>query len=132
MTEQNLPPTSDGQEATIDWSVLDTFRTFRKQGDPDPSTRLINIFLKSSPPLLDSLQTAIQAAAPESLANVAHSMKSGSLNMGATGLGELCARLEKIGRSGTIEEADALLDRIKLEYAAVEAAFRKIMPENEN
>jgi HPt (histidine-containing phosphotransfer) domain-containing protein len=129
MTMQNLSPT---HEATIDWSVLETLQTFRKQGAPDPRTRLINIFLSSSPPLLDSLQTAIQAADPDSLANAAHSMKSGSLNMGATELGELCARLEKIGRLGSIEEAEDLLARLELEYAAVEAAFRKIVSEHEN
>jgi len=119
-------------EATIDWSVLETLQTFRKQGAPDPRTRLINIFLSSSPPLLDSLQTAIQVAAPESLAKAAHSMKSGSLNMGATVLGELCSRLEKIGRRGSIEEAEDLFARIEIEYGAVVAAFRKIVSEQEN
>jgi HPt (histidine-containing phosphotransfer) domain-containing protein len=129
MTLQNLSPT---HEATIDWSVLETLQTFRKPGGPDPRARLINIFLNTSPPLLDSLQTAIQASAPDSLANIAHSMKSGSLNMGATELGNLCARLEKIGRRGTTEEAEDLLARIELEYAAVDVAFRKIVSEQEN
>jgi len=129
MTMQSLSPT---HEATIDWSVLETLQTFRKQGAPDPRTRLINIFLSCSPPLLDALQTAIQTSAPDSLANAAHSMKSGSLNMGATELGELCARLENIGRRGSIEEAEDLLARLELEYGAVEAAFRKIVSEQEN
>ena len=129
MTMQNLSQT---HEATIDWSVLETLQTFRKQGAPDPRTRLINIFLNSSPPLLDSLKTAIRTSAPDFLANAAHSMKSGSLNMGATELGELCARLEKIGRRGSIEEAEDLFARLEIEYGAVEAAFRKIVSEQEN
>ncbi|MRR55231.1 MAG: Hpt domain-containing protein [Deltaproteobacteria bacterium] len=130
MTEQNLPTEHHEHEAMIDWSILEMLRSLRKKDGPDPGTKLINIFISSSPALLNSMQAAIQAASPESLANAAHSMKSGSLNMGATGLGELCAKLEQIGRSGTMNEAEDLLAKINREYVAVVAAFEKKLTEN--
>lgn len=127
---QDLPPKNETLEATIDWSVLDTLRSLRKPDGPDPGKRLITVFISSSPVLLESMQTAIRSSDSEGLANAAHSLKSGSLNMGATGLGELCARLEKIGRGGTIDEAGDLFAKIELEYAAVEAAFTQFLSED--
>lgn len=132
MAEKNIPQTSTELDATIDWSILETLRSYRKQGAPDPCIRLINIFLSSSPALLTAMHTALEAADPESLAKSAHSMKSSSLNMGATALGELCATLEKIGKSTTTADAGELFAMVKLEYAAVEAAFQKVVSENEN
>ncbi|RQW87381.1 MAG: Hpt domain-containing protein [Geobacter sp.] len=130
MKEQNLPSGHHEHAATIDWSVLETLRSLRRQGGPDPGTKLINIFINSSPALLDSMRTAIMAAAPEALANAAHSMKSGSLNMGALGLGELCAKLEKIGRGGTTDGAEDLLEKTQREYLAVVAAFKRTLSES--
>jgi HPt (histidine-containing phosphotransfer) domain-containing protein len=132
MAEHNMPRTSTELDATIDWSILETLRSYRKQGAPDPCIRLINIFLSSSPALLTTMHTALEAADPESLAKAAHSMKSSSLNMGATALGELCASLEKIGNRTITAQASNLFAMAKLEYAAVEAAFQKVLSENEN
>jgi HPt (histidine-containing phosphotransfer) domain-containing protein len=129
MTSQNLLPP---HEATIDWSILETLRAYRKAGDPDPRIRLINIFLGISPNLLKTMHSALQTADSESLAKAAHSLKSSSLNMGAMALGELCASLEKIGKSGTTAETGDLFARAELEYAAVEAAFTTLVSENEN
>jgi two-component system sensor histidine kinase/response regulator len=131
VTKINLPQKATASNATIDWSVLETLRSYRKQGGPDPCIRLITIFLDSSPALLKGMHTALQTADPESLAKAAHSMKSGSLNMGATVLGELCTQLEIIGRSGVTEEAGDLFARVEHEYAAVETAFGKFVSENE-
>jgi len=128
--EQKLPPSDTNHEATIDWSNLEMLRSLRKPDGSDPGTKLINLFISTSPALLDAMQTALQAASPSSLADAAHSMKSGSLNMGAVGLGELCARLEKIGRSGTTDGATDLLAKINSEYVAVAAAFTRKLSEN--
>ncbi|MDD2336800.1 MAG: Hpt domain-containing protein [Geobacteraceae bacterium] len=131
MTDQDLPQTSDTHHAMIDWSVLEAFLAFRRQGGPDPRIRLINVFLTSSPALLGAIRAALQSSDAASLSKAAHSMKSGSLNMGAVGLGGLCAALEKIGRNGTTDKAGELFAKVEREYAAVEAAFSKIVSENQ-
>ncbi len=132
MTEKNLPMGRDSHDATIDWEVLETLQVLRKPGGPDPRARLITVFLTSSPALMDSLRTAHRESNPEALAQAAHSMKSGSMNLGATGLGNLCAELEKIGRSGTMEKTGDLLVMAEIEYAAVATAFERIVSESEN
>jgi HPt (histidine-containing phosphotransfer) domain-containing protein len=129
MTEQNLQPADDAHKATIDGSVLDMLQTFRRAGGPDPRIRLINVFLNSSPALLDALRAALQSSNADALNKAAHSMKSASLNMGAVGLGDLCAALEKLGRNGTTEKAGDLFAMVEREFAAVEAAFTRIVSE---
>jgi HPt (histidine-containing phosphotransfer) domain-containing protein len=131
MTDQNLTQISEEHHAMIDWSVLETFLALRRQGGPDPRLRLIMVFLTSSPAILDAMRAALQSADADSLSKAAHSLKSGSLNMGAVGLGNLCATLEKVGRNGTTEKAGDLFARVEQEYAAVETAFRKIVSGNE-
>lgn len=128
--KQQLEPNDATHEATIDWGTLEMLRSLRKPDGSDPGTKLIKLFISSSPALLDSMQAALQAASPASLAEVAHSMKSSSLNMGAVWLGELCTRLEKIGRGGTTDGAAELFDQINSEYVAVAAAFTRKLSEN--
>jgi len=128
--KQKLPSNGTTHEATIDWSSLEMLRSLRKPDGSDPGTKLINLFISTSPALLDAMQSALQAASPESLAKAAHSLKSSSLNMGAVGLGELCARLEKIGDGGASDGAADLLAQIQSEYVAVVTAFKKKLSEN--
>ncbi|MDD2320659.1 MAG: Hpt domain-containing protein [Geobacteraceae bacterium] len=132
MTEKRQFLTPDPYVAAIDWNVLEAFQVLRKPGGPDPRVRLITIFLTSSSGLMDALRTALRKSDPEALSKAAHSMKSGSMNVGATGLGKLCAELEKIGRNGTTKNADKLFAAAESQYAAVADAFKQIVSENNN
>jgi HPt (histidine-containing phosphotransfer) domain-containing protein len=132
MNDNKQPVVRDSREATINWEVLEALLVLRKPGGPDPRARLIKVFLSSSPTLMDSLRTAHRNSDPEALAQAAHSMKSSSMNLGATELGNLCAELERIGRSGSMEKTGDLLAMAESEYASVATAFEKIVSENEN
>lgn len=127
MSSQNQCLGQDPNNAVIDWSVMDTFIALCKPGRPDPRARLIRVFLASSPEILNEIRNAILAADACSLARTAHSMKSGSLNVGAVKLGTLCAELEKIGRSGTTEGAKDPFAQAEAQYDAVAAAFRTLL-----
>jgi HPt (histidine-containing phosphotransfer) domain-containing protein len=132
MTEQCHLLHRNENDAVIDWNALKAFQALGKPGGPDPRVRLINVFLGSSPGLLEKMRAALRASDPESLAKAAHSMKSSSMNMGATGLGLLCAELEKIGRNNTMADAGRLLARAEIQYGAVAAAFRAALSEFES
>ena len=64
----------------------------------------------------------------ETLTRAAHSMKSGSLNVGALELGALCRSLEEAGRSGSVPDATGRI-------AAIDGAFadarRELLAERE-
>lgn len=129
MNRQSQFTDQDPNNAVIDWSVLDTFLALCKPGRPDPRARLIRVFLDSTPDILNQIRNAITTADARSLAGTAHSMKSGSMNVGAAQLGALCAELEKIGRSGTTEGAKEPFTRAEAQYEAVATAFRTVLSE---
>jgi HPt (histidine-containing phosphotransfer) domain-containing protein len=74
--------------------------------------------------LMEAIKTAISAADGTLLTKAAHSLKSSSMNVGAGGLGSLCAELERTGKAGSNEEAKNLVDRVEIQYAAAIAALK--------
>jgi HPt (histidine-containing phosphotransfer) domain-containing protein len=113
------------QNGVIEWSVLDEILAFRKPGGPDPRRRIITIYLDSSPMLMEAIKTAISAPDTSLIHKSAHALKSSSMNVGAIGLGPLCADLERAGKAGSIEDAKNLFDRLETQYAAVIAALQE-------
>jgi HPt (histidine-containing phosphotransfer) domain-containing protein len=129
-TEDNsLSPTNNPENTVIDWSVLDAFAAFRKPGGQDPRVRLMNVYLQSSPSLLETLRAALTAGDAAALAKAAHSLKSSSSGVGATGFGGVCAALEMLGRTNALQDAPALLEKAEKEFTAVCAAFRQALRE---
>jgi HPt (histidine-containing phosphotransfer) domain-containing protein len=125
MTSTVDPGNGDSMEnGVIDWSVLEEYLAFRKPGRPDPRRRIISIYLDTSPALMDAIKTAISGADGTLLSKSAHSLKSCSTQVGAGGLGSLCAELERTGRAGAISEAKTLVARLETQYAAVSAALK--------
>ena len=125
MTTTTDPGTGDSmQKSVIEWSVLDELLAFRKPGGPDPRRRIITIYLDSAPKLMEAIKTAISAADGTLVSKSAHALKSSSMNVGALGLGSLCAELERLGKTDSIEEAKNLFDRVETLYAAVTTALQ--------
>jgi len=86
------------QAGAIDWSVLDALKVLQKPNSPDLRLRLMTMYLKSSPPLMEGIRTAISNSDSQLLTTSAHTLKSTSLSLGAMKLGVICAQLEQIGR----------------------------------
>lgn len=129
-TDENTMMTSTPPTNTlIDWSVLDAFAAFRKPGGQDPRARLITVYLQSSPSLMETLSAALTAGDAPAFAKAAHSLKSSSAGVGATGFGHVCAELEQLGRANALHDAPALLERAENEFSAVCAAFREALRE---
>lgn len=120
----------DTQRGAIDWSILNSMKMLQQPGKPDPRIRLMNLYLTTSPPLMEGIRSAIASRDGEALMNAAHSLKSSSMSLGATGLGGICARLEQQGRANSLDEAPPLLDQAEAEFAAVTAAFRQVVDQD--
>ena len=111
------------RQSAIDWSVLDALAVLQKPGKPDLRVRLMTIFLKSSPPLMEGIKAAIIASDRLLLTTSAHTLKSTCLSLGAMKLGANCAELEQIGRDNALQDAGDLPIQAEEQYAAVTAAF---------
>ncbi len=63
------------------------------------------------------MRIAAAAGDTETMEREAHTLKGGSLNLGAQTLTNLCADLEQLGRDGSLEGTEELI-------TSIETAFR--------
>src|SRR5512141_1212286 len=76
-------------EGAVDWRVLDELKVLQKPGAPDLRLRLMTMFLKSSPPLMEGIRTAVLTSDAQLLTMSAHTLKSTALSLGAMRLGAI-------------------------------------------
>jgi len=105
--------------------------------DPDAMTRLLEItggdvafvdelvdtFLDDATTQLDALRAAAKAGDAGAAVRPAHSLKSNSVNVGATVLADLCRSIETDGRTGTVPGLDARVRDVEAEFAGVREAL---------
>jgi len=112
----------------IDQQALDKLVALRRQGGAEILVKVINMYLDHSPSLLHQIREAIgDPEAADSVHRAAHSLKSASMNVGATKLAHLAQELEKMGREGRLDDADATLQEIDAIYPQVRDALSTLM-----
>lgn len=77
---------------------------------------LVSSYLEDAQSRLDKLAAAIQQSDAAVIKAEAHSLKGSSLNLGASGLAELCSLLEKCGNTGELGEAVTLFAKTEAEF----------------
>jgi two-component system, sensor histidine kinase and response regulator len=107
-------------EALIDDSRMRTFR----QDYPEIVNQLVDLFVQSSPPLIDGLREAVTAGDDDALHRGAHKLKGSCQNIGATWMATLCRTLE----TGA-EDAEATVGELAAAFAPTEAAIRRAVAE---
>jgi two-component system sensor histidine kinase/response regulator len=71
--------------------------------------RLVGLYLESSQKRLEKIRIAIKEQDAKTLSFEAHTLKSGSANLGATGLTRIAQELENIGKTGLVSDGSVLL-----------------------
>jgi two-component system, sensor histidine kinase and response regulator len=115
------PAASD--PALLDEAVLAPMRKSR----PDMLARIIKAYLAYAPVAISDLSAAAREADLERLGRHAHSLKSSSANLGANGLSALCRELEQTAKTGGLDAAQALAEKICVAFNAVNAALEAEM-----
>jgi two-component system, sensor histidine kinase and response regulator len=106
-------PAVEAVDALIDAARMRTFRT----DYPDIVDQLLDLFLQSTPPLLEELRTADDA---ETRRRAAHKLKGSCQNIGAVFMATLCRSLE------TAEgDVSATLDELEDAFNSTETALRQ-------
>lgn len=88
---------------------------------------LIETYLKDSSDRISYLRHAIGSADADAFAKTAHSFKGSSINIGAPRLGELCLKAEKTGKDNRLDEAEAVVKAIELEFLQVEQTLKRFL-----
>jgi PAS domain S-box-containing protein len=109
--EEEAPSPLDESVIEMLWSI-----------DEDGSLlgEVIDTFLRIAPKRLESLR---ETSDPAALERAAHSFLGSCVNLGALRMGELCAKLEHLGRAGSMEGAKALVAALEDDYRGVRLAL---------
>jgi len=76
---------SGTEESPLDPRVLERIRALQRPGEPDLLGKVIEIYLRESPRLVQAIREASTKGEAEALRKAAHSFKSSSANLGALG-----------------------------------------------
>jgi HPt (histidine-containing phosphotransfer) domain-containing protein len=93
-------------------------------GDVGFLKELVDAYLDSTPGLLAAMRQAAANGDAAGLQRAAHTLKTGSASMGALALAALCKELEDVGRSGSLDSAEARIAAAAAAYDDVAAALR--------
>jgi len=106
---------SGGESPALDPIVLGELRELLEDG----FNELLQSYLSESPKRLMEIRDAILSKKADTMGLAAHSLKSGSANLGALTLSAMAKELEILGRSGTVEGAVEPFKRLVAEYQRV-------------
>ncbi|TDY36878.1 response regulator [Janthinobacterium sp. 75] len=107
--------------------ALENIRTLSRADGDALLERVILAFTSETPRQLSAMRVAIAGADADALRKVAHSLKSGSANVGADRLAQLCKEMEKLGRAGSTEGATILLLQMQQAFLAVSESLSAIL-----
>jgi HPt (histidine-containing phosphotransfer) domain-containing protein len=96
-------------------------------GDIDFLKELVDAYLDSTPGLLVAMRQAAAASDAVGLQRAAHSLKTGSANLGALALAALCKQLEDIGKSGVLDGVEPRIHITAATYEDVARALRDVV-----
>jgi HPt (histidine-containing phosphotransfer) domain-containing protein len=97
---------------------------------PESMARVLDAMAGDAERLLTGLQKALASNDARAFSLYAHSLKSNSLTVGATAVGELFDELESIGIGGALAGAESKVQKAQIEYREL-IGFIVTVPESE-
>ncbi len=92
-------------------------------GDAAFVDELVDTFLSDAEAQLAALRAAVASDDAAAIQRPAHSLKTNSLNVGATVLADLTKALELDARAGSVPDAGARVEAVAAEFGAVREAL---------
>ncbi len=111
----------------INRKALMNIRSLQIEGTPDILTRIISLYLKDTPRLLNKLRQALHANDAQKVRSVAHSLKTSCANLGALSLSALFKQIELKGHTNSLQGTAQLFAEAKIESQKVVAPLRAEM-----
>ncbi len=107
----------------LNLQALDQLRAIQPGNHPDLIQRVISLYVADSPGLLAAMRDALRQGNASALERAAHSLKSSSAALGATGLSERCKKLEAMAHGQSLTQAEALLAQVEADLADTHQAL---------
>jgi HPt (histidine-containing phosphotransfer) domain-containing protein len=112
-------------EHVLDLETIATLKALGGSDEPDLFVELVDLFVTDARTHIAALRRALEQHDLRTLERTAHTLKSSCANVGAKAMSDLCAELEKLGRSSRIEGAEQLVERTAAQYERVQAALNQ-------
>ncbi|MCD6272022.1 MAG: response regulator [Deltaproteobacteria bacterium] len=113
------------EEEILEKEALAKIRALQREGAPDIASKVIGLYLESSPDLIQSINESVRQENSSLLYEAAHSLKSSSANLGAMRMAAICKELENMGRNARSTDATSLINAIATEYEQVTNALQQ-------
>ncbi|HDN25787.1 MAG TPA: response regulator [Thioploca sp.] len=123
----NSPPITEETEnlAWLVQEIKNTLTDFLGE-EPEIIHDLVQTYRADAKKLINDLSEATAQSDANTLAQVAHSLKSSSAHLGAHQLASLSFNLEKQGQTGDLTDASAQLAQIEVEFSLVDIALERV------
>ena len=109
----------------LDVEMLSSWRDLTEEGESDFLTEVIDIFLDSTPTIIEDLREASFRGDADAVQRLAHKLKGSSSNLGARSMAELCAALEDFANRGKPGDSKELLGQLEKEFTVVKNTLQK-------
>ncbi len=130
-------PAADGAAGAQDGREGDLRRRLAELGEPgcDEDDELLAGLLRSfrgrAPTTLHALREAALAQDATAVEQLAHTLKGAALNVGADGLGAICAQVEQCGRGAVLTGVDQALGAAEAELGLLDPVLEGLLAELE-
>jgi signal transduction histidine kinase/DNA-binding response OmpR family regulator/pSer/pThr/pTyr-binding forkhead associated (FHA) protein len=123
---ENLPSASENVSLpTLDHQVLGSLRSLAGAKAKTFLTEIIEQYFEDTPQKLQVIQQAIDNQDATALRQAAHGLRSGSANLGAIAVADLCRQLEDLARSGTTQGSSITMELLIQNYPKVKLALEQ-------
>ena len=122
-----VPPVSvDDLPPRLDRQMLDDLRALQPgDGGQALVRKLVEIYLRESTRLVETLGRHVEAGLAEEAGEIAHKLKSSTAQLGGERLAGLCRQVEKWGKSGHVNDDHSLLVELNQEFKWFAHALRE-------
>jgi HPt (histidine-containing phosphotransfer) domain-containing protein len=94
--------------------------------NPDVFGQLIDLYLEDFRTLLQAMKVSAGTADSADLARAAHRLKGASLNLGVSGIADICQRIEEIQAKKEPMDLAPLLQTLEQSYGLVQKALEEV------
>ena len=92
-------------------------------GESEMIIDLIETLTESTPELMEALESSLKDQNADGIREAAHALKSSHAQLGARQFADLCQQMEELGKSGSLQTAEALYRQILKEHEQVKVAL---------
>jgi CheY-like chemotaxis protein/HPt (histidine-containing phosphotransfer) domain-containing protein len=111
-----LPAGGNPEMSTINNAALETIRNLAPQDGNAFLKRIVGLYLENAGKQVESLGKAWEAGDIGAIHSLSHTLKSGSNQVGAHALAELCREVENEARQQRYDTSGAMLARVRQEF----------------